>query len=59
MPEPGAGQVYRCLPPDYPRTVRLLSREPDGRWLVENVSHGRKSRISDATLAAKWERVPA
>ena len=54
MRPPQVGDVYRVLPPDYPRTVRLVTRESDGRWLVENVVNGRKTRVSEATLAAKW-----
>ncbi len=51
------GDVYRVLPPDYPRTVRLLSVEPDGRWLVQNVHTGVKTRVSTTTLAKRWARV--
>jgi len=46
------------------RTVRILSQEPDGRWLAEAVTNGdgtpangRKTRLKAATLESGYELV--
>jgi len=68
------GQIYRDtyydkvpLPQECrKRTVRILSQEPDGRWLAEAVTNGdgtpangRKTRLKAATLASGYELVSA
>jgi len=66
------GQIYRDMSYDKvrlpqecrKRTVRILSREPDGRWLAEAVTNGdgtpgnsRKTRLKETTLASGYELV--
>ena len=46
------------------RTIRILSQEPDGRWLAEAVTNGdgspakgRKTRLKASTVESGYERV--
>jgi len=66
------GQIYRDMSYDKvplpqecrKRTVRILSQEPDGRWLAVAVTNGdgtpgngRKTRLKETTLASGYELV--
>jgi hypothetical protein len=69
MGEIAIGQIWRdtydhslSIPTPNARTVRVLSKEPDGRWLVEvlteidgsPVKRARKSRISEKTFRSGY-----
>lgn len=60
------GQVYRDTDNDgvsrNKRTIRILAREPDGRWLAETLTDPagrpcfhRKTRLKEATIRGGYE----